>query len=223
MLMPTDRTRPLRRDALANRTRILDHAEKVFADEGLDVSLHRIAEDLGLGIGTVYRHFATLDDLYFALYERIGERIDAVGDEFMTLDDPFAQVVAVLDGTIRISLEMPIARMIGARVQRRFPERVKTNRWAPVVAATVERAQAEGVIRADVHATDIAVMAGMLADLVSLPEPRRSLILPRSRALVIDALRPEGAPRDPLPDAPISLETLTEIAHTRRANRESSP
>jgi len=41
------------------------------------VSLHGIADDLGIGIGTVYRHFATHADLSVGVYERIAGAIDA--------------------------------------------------------------------------------------------------------------------------------------------------
>jgi len=51
-----------RRDGVVNREKILERAQELFATEGLKVSLHGIADDLGIGIDTVYRHFAAHAD-----------------------------------------------------------------------------------------------------------------------------------------------------------------
>jgi len=59
--MPADR--PLRADARRNQARVLDVAREVFAAEGLAVSIDEIARRAGVGVGTVYRHFPTLESL----------------------------------------------------------------------------------------------------------------------------------------------------------------
>ncbi|MGO4757141.1 helix-turn-helix domain-containing protein, partial [Streptomyces sp. 2MCAF27] len=48
-----------RADARRNRALVLSTAMRVFAEEGLEVSLGRIAQRAGVGAGTVYRHFPT--------------------------------------------------------------------------------------------------------------------------------------------------------------------
>ena len=75
----TASSRKPRKDGVANRERILDRAEELFATDGLTVSLHGIADDLGIGIGTVYRHFATHADLSVSVFERIAGVTDAEG------------------------------------------------------------------------------------------------------------------------------------------------
>ncbi|MGD9606569.1 MAG: hypothetical protein AB7V10_03700 [Leucobacter sp.] len=87
-----------------------------------------------------------------------------------------------------------------------------------MVAAVIEAQQA-GTIRPDVQPTDIAVLAGMLADLVAVGEPQASFLVPRMRALALDALRPVGEERPPLPAEPISLHDLTDITHRQRGRR----
>lgn len=59
--------RRLRADAIANRQRILDAAEAVFSSEGVSVPIDRVAEQAGVGVGTVYRHFPTKEDLFEAI------------------------------------------------------------------------------------------------------------------------------------------------------------
>ena len=215
-----ERKRRPRRDALANRARILDYAEQALAVEGADLSMHRIAEALGLGIGTLYRHFPTYDDLLLGVYERFWQRIDDYGDDYLRIEDPLERVIAFIDLTVRFSAGFPAARGIGVRVRRVFPDRVEhENRWTPGVVTAVIEAQQAGTIRPDVQPTDIAVLAGMLADLVAVGEPQASFLVPRMRALALDALRPVGEERPPLPAEPISLRDLTDITHRQRGRR----
>ena len=46
-------------------------AKKLFAEEGLDAQMPDVARAAKVGVGTVYRHFPTKDDLIAAL---AGER-----------------------------------------------------------------------------------------------------------------------------------------------------
>ncbi|GAB6897954.1 TetR/AcrR family transcriptional regulator [Kineosporia succinea] len=66
MTAPNDR--PLRADARRNRERLLVSAVKAFSRDGTEASLEGIAKDAGVGIGTLYRHFPTRDELVEAAY-----------------------------------------------------------------------------------------------------------------------------------------------------------
>jgi AcrR family transcriptional regulator len=52
-----------RRDAVRNYQRILDAARDVFGESGADASMEAIAARAGVGVGTVYRRFASKDAL----------------------------------------------------------------------------------------------------------------------------------------------------------------
>ncbi|MEU6237619.1 helix-turn-helix domain-containing protein [Kitasatospora sp. NPDC047058] len=60
--------RPLRADARRNREKILTAAVRMFAAEGLDVHLERIAKEAGVGSATLYRNFPTREALVEAVY-----------------------------------------------------------------------------------------------------------------------------------------------------------
>jgi AcrR family transcriptional regulator len=66
--MPTP-TRPLRADAERNRQAIVCAAGSVFAEEGTAVTLEHIAAVAGVGVGTIYRRFASVDELVSVVLE----------------------------------------------------------------------------------------------------------------------------------------------------------
>src|SRR6202022_2153931 len=71
---------PLRKprsDAVRNRERVLEAAKAVFSAGGADASLEAVAKCAGVGIGTLYRHFPTREDLFEAVYRR---EVDQLGD-----------------------------------------------------------------------------------------------------------------------------------------------
>jgi AcrR family transcriptional regulator len=60
--------RPLRADARSNHERLLTVAAAAFARDGAGASLKAIAQDAGVGIGTLYRRFPTREALVEAVY-----------------------------------------------------------------------------------------------------------------------------------------------------------
>ncbi len=62
--------RPTRADAVKNRSLLLQTASKLFARLGVDaVSMTQIAQEAGVGKGTLYRHFSNKSDLCHALLD----------------------------------------------------------------------------------------------------------------------------------------------------------
>ena len=67
--------RPLRQDAIRNRQLLIDAAHRVFAHEGLDAGVERVARKAGVGTGTLYRHFPSKDDLIAALVNDLSQEV----------------------------------------------------------------------------------------------------------------------------------------------------
>ncbi|MGW5448282.1 TetR/AcrR family transcriptional regulator [Streptomyces asiaticus] len=65
--MPPPSARAPRSDAVSNRARILAVAADAFAASS-GVSMTAIAKQAGVGVGTLYRHFATREELIVELY-----------------------------------------------------------------------------------------------------------------------------------------------------------
>ena len=85
-----------RADARANRRRLLDAAQKVFRERGLDAEMKEIAERAGLGVGTIYRNFPTKDDLIAAIIGGVIAEIQAANDAAVAAGDPIEGVRTVL-------------------------------------------------------------------------------------------------------------------------------
>src|SRR3954454_2648483 len=81
--------RAMRIDARRNRGRIITAARRCMARQGLDAQMEEIAREAGVGVGTVYRHFPTKDDLVDALAAERFERLREVALEALEDSDPW--------------------------------------------------------------------------------------------------------------------------------------
>ena len=70
-------SRPVRADAQRNIEALLEAALAVFATSGVDAPVRAIAEQAGVGIGTLYRHFPQRSDLIVAVFR---QQVDACAD-----------------------------------------------------------------------------------------------------------------------------------------------
>lgn len=186
--------RPLRRDAERNRERILEAARAAFAEDGLDVGLHEIAKRAGVGVGTVYRRFADKDVLIEALFEDrvdevvgIAERALADGDGWHGLES-FLEATCQLQAADRGLHQLVFAGDRGPQCAAGARERI-----APLVTQLVERAQAQGTLRADVGAFDVAMLRNMLGKFIEAGGEEGNEVWPRMLAILLDGLRADGA------------------------------
>src|SRR6202051_67991 len=84
--MPTKRkqasVRKPRSDAQRNRERILEGAKEAVTRSGANTSLDDIAREAGVGPGTLYRHFATREELLQAVYRTEMEKLASAEQQF---------------------------------------------------------------------------------------------------------------------------------------------
>jgi AcrR family transcriptional regulator len=161
--VPDSSSRPPRKDALRNRERVLDAATELVRSDGEKVPMARIADRAGVGVGTVYRHFATRDELLGALVHRsFGIAVDnaraAAAHPGSALDGIRVFFLATLRDRERFVLPLhggpPV--FTAAIQERRAEVRV-------ALRALIERGQAAGELRADLTAEDLIVATSLLS------------------------------------------------------------
>lgn len=105
-VLPPDDSKPTRADAVRNRELLLETAQRLFKERGLEnVSMTTIADEAGLGKGTLYRHFKNkaelahglLDQDMHDLQDRIFRRLQNQGDPVEDLRWFVAQVARFVD------------------------------------------------------------------------------------------------------------------------------
>ncbi|TDD70906.1 TetR/AcrR family transcriptional regulator [Actinomadura rubrisoli] len=82
------RTRTERADVRRNRARLLTAARETFLRDGADASLEGVARLAGVGIGTLYRHFPTRQDLLEALLTDVYDDLAARARDLLPSPEP---------------------------------------------------------------------------------------------------------------------------------------
>jgi AcrR family transcriptional regulator len=184
--------RGLRADARRNRERVLRTAQRLFAEDGLGVSLDEIARHAGVGPGTVHRHFPTKEALYLAVAIDQLEQLVAGAKALAATGDP-AALFTQLSRMMAMGAENVAVK--SALVAAEFDLRTA----APDVAADLtrqvadllDRAHAAGAVRHDVTVDEVmALVAGAFAAIRHAnaeTSQNRSAHLAR---IILDGLRP---------------------------------
>ena len=161
--MPHPAARQPRKDALRNRERVLDAATELVRRDGEKVPIAQIAEHAGVGVGTVYRHFPTREDLLGGLvYRSFGLAIDnaraAAAHPGSALEGVRAFFLATLRDRERFVLPLHGGPAIFTPATRERQAQVRT-----VLRGLIERGQAAGELRADLSPEDLIVAASLLS------------------------------------------------------------
>ena len=87
--MTATRAPAARRDAVRNYHRILDAAREVLGESGADACMEEIAARAGVGVGTVYRRFASKDALIDELLQLALEEIQSSTERALARADGY--------------------------------------------------------------------------------------------------------------------------------------
>lgn len=147
--------RPQRADARRNRERVLESARLVFAQRGLDAQIDDIARGAGVGVGTVYRHFPTKEDLLEALAQARFEGLADRAREALDAADGWQGFVDFMTYSARVMAE---DRLLSEAMDQRpdtCGRAADDVHLIDLVGALVERAKATGALREDIVAWDV--------------------------------------------------------------------
>jgi AcrR family transcriptional regulator len=158
--------RPKRADARRNYEKLLTAAADAFAENGTAASLEDIARRADVGIGTLYRHFPTRQDLLEAVYVDEVEEISRKANDLVDLE-PWEALVTWLRQFVRYAAtKRALADEMMNTMDAEAPVFVSC-RTAITAAGDLllERAQQAGVVRPDTNFTDVGRMVAGIASI----------------------------------------------------------
>jgi AcrR family transcriptional regulator len=182
-----DAGRPMRADARRNNERLITAAREVFTKYGGDASMEAIAKEAGVGVGTLYRHFPRRIDIVEAVYRTDVDHLVQTAETAVAELDPWPALVAWLDAFVRYAQAKrtflkELREAFEKNPQLRVTSRDRTNQALDLV---LRRAQAAGVVRADVDGADLMQLIGPMCTNATLSEEQSHRLL----AMVLDGLR----------------------------------
>jgi AcrR family transcriptional regulator len=156
-------SREPRSDAARNHEALVRAATEAVHREGPRVPLATIAVGAGVGIGTLYRHFPSRDDLLDYLthvsFERVLANAQAAERDAATAAEALRRFVEAAISQ-RNLLVLPLH---GGPPLRSPKTRAVRDQVHRILRQIIDRGRADGTIRRDVTARDIVVFGAMLA------------------------------------------------------------
>ena len=203
--MGTPTTESARSDAKRNRVRLVASARELFAARGVDVPTRDVARRVGVGVGTLFRHFPQRADLVDAVLAESFEELVALAEASLAEEDPwrgftrFVEDALVLHGRNR-----GLKDVVETNEHGRTRAQAMRRRLRPLVARLVARAQEHGELRSDFTPQDIALLFWGSDRVIELAGDVAPELWRRQLAFVLDGLRsatPTSLPAPPLTDA----------------------
>jgi AcrR family transcriptional regulator len=207
-----------RSDARRNHELLVAAAQDVFSERGVEASLEEIARRAGVGIGTLYRHFATREALLEAIFERrIGE-IVAVSEAAAAEPDAWLAFVGFLEHT----LELQAGDRVLKDVLMRYPPvagRLASAReeMRLTLEHVIERAHTHGGLREDFTFADLVLLHWSFTPLIDATAEVAPNAWRRHLHVLLDGLRVESA--TPHTEPPLTDEQLHAAMHALRRQR----
>jgi AcrR family transcriptional regulator len=185
--------RPMRADARRNFDKLIAAGREAFTEDGSSASLEEIARRAGVGIGTLYRHFPSRQELLEAVYVEEVEALCRSADDFAglapwdALDRWLHQFVGYMATKQALAEELFAYLDRDADVFKRC-----SSAFYSVGGRLLERAQQAGAARSD---TDITEVIRMVAGISKIPSATPEQIH-RVLSLALDGLRSRPAAGD---------------------------
>ena len=183
--------KPLRADARRNREKVLAAARAVFSEDGVDAQMDDVARRAGLGVGTVYRHFPTKDELINALTDELFAVVAVHTRNLLTVEDPWdAFTRAMWFGAEKTAGDRAFTEILSATAP---PHTCPGKEDLYItVGMLMDRCKAAGVMRPDAMIDDIPMLMCGIGSASQIehpvPDPWR-----RHLAIMLDGLRAQAA------------------------------
>lgn len=186
---PKLRKRRLRSDAISNREKLLASAHIVFAERGLAATLDDVARHAGIGVGTAYRQFPNKQALASEALKGAMEGLAADAEAALAIEDPWQSFAGFFETVVSTQSRHRGLHYLSASDTEGVVALPLQKRFEDAVAALFERARREGVIRADLVATDVGPILLMMRTIIDLAPPEKPDLWRRYLTLLLDGMR----------------------------------
>ena len=217
-------TRPMRKDAAANRQRLLDAASELFAARGLGVTLNDIAHHAGVGVGTVYRRFPDKNRLIDDLFEQRLQELVGFVETAAADPDPWRGITVFLEqalelqasdrGLMELITGMPDGLERVARIR---------DRLFPLGSEVVRRAHASGQLRDDIEAQDLPVIQLMVTTLIDAARDVDPDLWRRYLKIILRGMSAQADREPPLGQPPLPIEEVAVVMSALGRARRYAP
>jgi AcrR family transcriptional regulator len=221
----SDGTRPRRAersDSIHNRHKLVSVAQAVFAAEGLDAPIDKIATQADVGPGTVYRHFPTRLRLWEAVLEEPLRAQLHVAQGALANPDRWEGLAGYIMSSCTLEAERggylnlmttrfdgaPELLAIRAEIQRAIED-------------LIHLARDDGAVRTDFTPEDLTFIMLSNSRIAEVTRPVAPNAWRRNVELFLDAIRPERA--HPLSQPPMTpSQVYRSMKRVSRAPRPAS-
>ena len=189
-------------------------ARELFASQGVDVSVEEITRHAGVGMGTLYRHFPTKEELIDAVLEDSFAELVELAERAAAEEDAWAGFASFLEQALeRHAANRGLKDVVASSGHGRQRAQAIRARIQPLLSRLVERAQEQGTLRSDFTPEDLPLVfwtASRVIEMTATVAPDRWR---RYLGLVLDGLRAPAA--TPLPAPPLTRAQLDRVAKER--------
>ncbi|MFE7675480.1 TetR/AcrR family transcriptional regulator [Streptomyces albidoflavus] len=197
----------MRRDAQANRIKLIESARLLFAERGLDVPLSEVARHAGVSIGTLYNRFPSRTELCAAVFADHAEAVLRSAEHALAMDDAWEGFRYFLE---RVCLLQAADRGFNDLASRGLPTgSPDLARGYALMTEIAARAQRAGALRSDLTTEDLAFVTWSITRTIEATAEVAPDVWRRHLALFCDGLRAGAA--HPLPVPPLRQEQLARI------------
>ncbi|MEU5567706.1 TetR/AcrR family transcriptional regulator [Micromonospora musae] len=191
-----------RADMVRNRRLLLDAATAAFAECGVDVSMGEIAQRAGLAKGTVFRHFASKEDLLTAIMLQLLDRLTSTADRLVDADDAAAALHEFMTAGVEVlAADRAFCEVIGRPSLQLAQVRSAIEHLGETAETLTARAREQGTIRDDVTGMDIVLLLGGIHQTAAPLLDAQPQVWRRYLELTFDGLRATNARSLPHPPA----------------------
>ena len=191
---------------MRNRERLLVAAGRVFEEKGLEASVADVARAAGVGMGTLYRRFASKEALIEALVSQVLERtIDMARDAARRPDG------TGLEHFLEASCSYQ-AEHLGCLPKLWSTDHPLVETARTLIAELLSDAQAHGRVRPELTSTDVSLVLWSIRGVLETTGANAPEAWRRHLDLIVAGMRPTG---DVLPHRPLGQHQIDRILARR--------